>query len=285
MTLKKVRKVLEGLDQHKSVNGVTPRFLKQGAKWLARPLTSLYRRLAREARFPAEWKHSRVTPLHKKGSVKSTKNYRPVSVLPNLAVAFERVLDAQFDAFVLPHIPESQFGFLKGCGGNDYGALLSMTLADHLERGDEVLVVSLDVKGAFDKVWWKGLLVHLRSIGVRGRAYRLLENYLCDRSLAVVARGDISGSRSIGSGVPQGAVWSPKLCTWVLVLRTWISLTRYNGWRRGYVGVSLNPCGGGGNQQLSAWHASFWTVVAEALYGTSNLICAHQGGKKLDWLG
>ena len=130
---------------------------------------------------------------------------------------FERVLDAQFDRFVRDHIPGSQFGFLKGCGTDDYGALLSMTLSQVLESRQEALVISLDVKGAFDKVWWQGLLEHLRSIGVRGRALRLIQNYLSDRFLVVVAGGEQSEQHEISSGVPQGAIWSPKL--WNLFVR------------------------------------------------------------------
>jgi hypothetical protein len=214
---KHVLKILQGLNQHKSVNGISPRVLKECATVLADPITNLFKRLAREAKMPELWKVSRVTPLHKRDSVKDPENYRPVSVLPNIAVVFERVLDAQFDRFVRDHIPGSQFGFLRGCGTDDYGALLSMTLSQVLESRQEALVISLDVKGAFDKVWWQGLLEHLRSIGVCGRALRLIQNYLSDRFLVVVAGGEQSERHKISSGVPQGAIWSPKL--WNLFVR------------------------------------------------------------------
>ncbi|CAM9850271.1 unnamed protein product, partial [Heterosigma akashiwo] len=72
-------------------------------------------------------------------------------------------------------------------------------------------LVALDFKGAFDKVWWRGLLAHLWAVGVRSKAFKLMQSYLSDRALFVVANGDSSSHMSIKSGVPQGAIWSPLL--------------------------------------------------------------------------
>ena len=71
--------------------------------------------------------------------------------------------------------------------------------------------MSLDIKGAFDRIWWSGLLNHLWSIGFRQRAYSLMESYLSDRYLFVVANGQDSSLYPIMAGVPQGGVWSPML--------------------------------------------------------------------------
>ena len=46
---------------------------------------------------------------------------------------------------------------------------------------------------------------------MRGKAYCLLCLYLCDRTLFVVAHGDISSQRPFTAGVPQGGIWSPIL--------------------------------------------------------------------------
>jgi len=52
--------------------------------------------------------------------------------------------------------------------------------------------VYLDIRGAFDSVWWNGLLQHLWSVGLRGRVYKLMCSYLSNRTLFVVAHGDTS---------------------------------------------------------------------------------------------
>ena len=73
-------------------------------------------------------------------------------------------------------------------------------------------LVALDFKGAFDKVWWRGLLLaHLWAVGVRAKAYKLFESYLSDRAFFVASNGEISEHVGIKSGVPQGVIWSPLL--------------------------------------------------------------------------
>ena len=42
----------------------------------------------------------------------------------------------------------------------------------------EVRSIFLDISKAFDKVWHKGLLYKLKSMGISGELYNLLENYL-----------------------------------------------------------------------------------------------------------
>ncbi|CAM9791021.1 unnamed protein product, partial [Heterosigma akashiwo] len=105
----------------------------------------------------------------------------------------------------------NQFGFLPGTGTVDVGVILADRISLALEVRKDVRLVALDFKGAFDKVWWRGLLAHLWAVGVRSKAFKLMQSYLSDRALFVVANGDSSSYTSIKSGVPQGAIWSPLL--------------------------------------------------------------------------
>ena len=50
----------------------------------------------------------------------------------------------------------------------------------------EVRFVFLDISKAFEKVWHKGLLYKLKSVGISGELYNLLENYLSGRFQRVV---------------------------------------------------------------------------------------------------
>ena len=40
-----------------------------------------------------------------------------------------------------------------------------------------------EFKGAFDKVWWRALLAHMWAVGVRSKAFKLMQSYLSDRAL------------------------------------------------------------------------------------------------------
>ena len=60
-------------------------------------------------------------------------------------------------------IPECQFGFVKSTGTNDYGAALSFKMLSHLDNQGEGILISLDVAGAFDRVWWARLRSRLKA--------------------------------------------------------------------------------------------------------------------------
>ena len=210
ITLAKVRKVLSSLDPTKSVNGLSPRILKECSSELALPVTQLFKKIARLATWPTRWKTGRVSSIWKRKSKSLPQNYRPVTVLDNLSLAFERTVDTQLTEFIMLFVPPNQFGFRKHCGTNDLSAGLAADLHCTLDAELEAILVALDVAGAFDKVWWKGLLHKLQRCGCGGMALRLLKSYLSDRFLYVVAMGVASGLKQFYCGVPQGGIWSPK---------------------------------------------------------------------------
>ena len=85
-----------------------------------------------------------MTAVHKRGKVSIAKNYRPVHYIDNIELVFEDVIMPQLEKWLLNFIPEWQFGFLSGVGRVDYGAALSLTIQDCLERRKEgVLILSL----------------------------------------------------------------------------------------------------------------------------------------------
>ena len=69
-------------------------------------------------------------------------------------------------------------------------------------------LVFLDISKAFDKVWHEGLLYKLKSMGISGELYDLLEKYLSGRFQRVVLNGQTS---SFLAGVPQGSILGPLL--------------------------------------------------------------------------
>ena len=108
-------------------------------------------------------------------------------------------------------IPLSQFDFVKKTDTNDYGAMLAFKAHEVLNAGNEGIMISLDVKGAFDRVWWARLKRKLKAKGMCRVALKLMKSYLYRRFIQVVACGQASKLKQIFSGVPQGAKWSPVL--------------------------------------------------------------------------
>ena len=68
-----------------------------------------------------------------------------------------------------------------------------------------------DVSKAFDRVWHKGLLFKLNSVGINGTLLQWFTDYLKDRKQRVVLPGVTSYLCFIKAGVPQGSILGPLL--------------------------------------------------------------------------
>ncbi|CAM9253542.1 unnamed protein product [Heterosigma akashiwo] len=145
--------------------------------------------------------------VYKKKDASLPENYRPISVLPTLATTFERVLMKQLSSFLFGHIrPTSLASYLVR--GPWMSASSSPTqspwplkpgkMCGWLRSTSRVPLIRCG-GGVF-------LLISGRWVGVRSKAFKLMQSYLSDRALFVVANGDSSSHMSIKSGVPRGAI-------------------------------------------------------------------------------
>ena len=68
------------------------------------------------------------------------------------------------------------------------------------------LVIALDVAGAFNRVWQRGLLTKLEQLDVTGRLPELFSNYLYGQSLRVVVIECTSVTYLVEASVPHGSI-------------------------------------------------------------------------------
>ena len=66
---------------------------------------------------------------------------------------------------------------------------LSITIQVHLNNRGEGILISLDVAGAFDRVWWGRLKARFKKRGMRRKALKLMYSYLKKRFFQVVTGG------------------------------------------------------------------------------------------------
>jgi len=71
-------------------------------------------------------------------------------------------------------------------------------------------MVSRDVQGAFDSVWWPAILQRLQEAKCPRNLYYLFQNYLKERE-AFIAMNSYNMRKNITQGCAQGSCWGPIL--------------------------------------------------------------------------
>lgn len=210
-----IKDVLQSLDVSKSCGPdlINPRLLKEGAEYLKIPLKHIFNISLTQCEFPTDWKRANLTPIPKKNEKNLPNNYRPVSLLSIVGKALERCVHKHMYNYVTENnlITPFQSGFTRNDSTTNQLTFLYHTFCQAVDNGKEVRVVFCDISKAFDRVWHRGLLFKLSSIGIKGNLLRWLSSYLSNRTQRVVLNGQSSEWASVKAGVPQGSIIGPLL--------------------------------------------------------------------------
>ena len=143
-----VLKAIKALKPKRSIgpDKVSSFFIKIAAPIIPKSLVNIYNTFVGSGIFPKDWKIAKVAPIYKRGSKSEMGNYRPVSVLPTLAMIFERLVYDQFADYLERN--KYQSGFCK----------FHSTVTAMLKNSDDWLL-------NIDKGWLNGVIFFdLKSI-------------------------------------------------------------------------------------------------------------------------
>ena len=152
-------------------------------------------------------------PLFKTDDRQLKTNYRPVSLLPSLSKICEKVAFFHLFNFLskIAFFYRFKSGFLQGDSTVMQLVYIVHKIYVALEEGSEMRAVFLDISKVFDRVWHRGLIAKLRSLGVEGSLLNWFISYLsCCKQRAII-QGVHSDWCNIEAGVTQGSVLGPLL--------------------------------------------------------------------------
>jgi hypothetical protein len=109
---------------------------------------------------------------------------------------------------------KNKYGFTPQKGTIDATMTVKAFVKEGLAAGEVIVLVSLDVRGAFDAAWWSGILKELRACGCPKNLYELTE-------LLFPAHNDfVNQQLSIGERnkhrMPAGVLVRPRLLEYTI---------------------------------------------------------------------
>ncbi|GFY21991.1 RNA-directed DNA polymerase from mobile element jockey [Trichonephila clavipes] len=162
--------------------------------------------------FPRIWKLAQVILIPKVNEfrVPHLDNLRCISLLPALGKCLEKLFVNRISWYLRRGdiLSSDQYGFTPHKSTED--ALLRLN--EIVKRGKKKhlhsILISLDIKGAFDNAWWPCILNLLKKAEIPINIFSLVADFLNDR-VAKMQLGSTSAIRCLERGCPQGSVSGP----------------------------------------------------------------------------
>lgn len=177
----------------------------------------VYNRLARERKFPENWKKAKLVLLRKGDkSIGNPSSYRPLSLLDVEGKLYEQLLLLRLKQAIKDtgDLSTNQYGFREGRQTVDAikSVVTIATRAQDFAHSNRKLcaMVTVDVKNAFNSASWQIILDELRKRRIDESIIAIISSYLSDRKIIMEAEGHVK-EMSVNSGVPQGSVLGPTL--------------------------------------------------------------------------
>lgn len=164
--------------------------------------------------FPSLWKMALITPIPKSLLDSSDiSHFRPISLLCNESKIYELFLKEKIQDFCFSYGIGNllQFGFSPGKSTGHAMTYFSEYVQKGYKKKEPCLVVSIDLRKAFDSVWIDGLIFKMGCMNFPRHLCKLLLDYLSNRKFKVIFNNTPSEEHPISTGVPQGSILGPPL--------------------------------------------------------------------------
>lgn len=174
-------------------------------------LVTLMNKCLSLSHFPRPWKVAKLILFNKQGKPpEEPRSYRPICLLSTMGKVLDKLIAQRIQHHYLCKnlLNPAQHGFRAGKSCETAHRELMAKVMQSRERGEFTSIISLDVQGAFDTVWWPKVLDLLAKANCPKNVYDLVTSYFSDREI-VYDLGAKFSHHSTNRGCPQGSCSGP----------------------------------------------------------------------------
>ena len=152
----------------RGADGIRVRVLKVGFPAVGGILLHIINACLIHSDYPSPWKHSLIHPIFKTGDPSDPSNFRPISIIPTISKAVERVVQRQLYHYLSSN--HLLFGNQHGFRPHHSTETALVTAADHIltaaDSGEISLMCLIDLSKCFDVIDHDVLLSKLCMYGI-----------------------------------------------------------------------------------------------------------------------
>ena len=136
------------------IDNINSKTLKTLVEHITEPLVHIFNNCIEMAIWPNELKMTEVIRIHKSKEKHIVTNYRPISLISNLAKILEKVIHNRITNFInkCEILAKNQYGFRKNKSTKDALSLITNAIYDKLDKITPIAITFLDLAKAFDTV-------------------------------------------------------------------------------------------------------------------------------------
>jgi hypothetical protein len=157
---------------------------------------------------PKKWKTTKIIPITKPGkeNIKDVSKYRPISLINVGGKVLEKIFINRIMHYIYNNnlLNQNQYGFTPRKSTTDATLAVKDYIEKGIRRGHITILVSLDVRGAFDAEWWPSILHALKEFNCPKNLYKLASSYFSERT-ATLLTNIIRTEREVSKGCLQGS--------------------------------------------------------------------------------
>ena len=189
-------------------DGIAPEMVKNMGAFAKIKLLQLFNRSWERGEIPKNWKTAVIVPILKKGKpAKDLASYRPISLTSVLSKTLERMVNSRLYHYLESNglVDANQAGFRRFRSTTDQLIHFTHSVIDPWESGSHTVAVFVDLRQAYDRVWRRGLLLKLQRLGVTGKMYWWIKEFLENRLIKTSVSGIYSSALPLRDELPQGS--------------------------------------------------------------------------------